>query len=121
MKMNISEAAEKKIQPYLVDGAKLVLDLDDGVGPYSLVGTCTLGTSFRLLVVDQDADLKDYSTKMESNMGDIYIKPYSEEYFTQTNVLNINDQLQTMYVSTNSGILDTNVPVIDERKSALAK
>ncbi|MHC5373214.1 iron-sulfur cluster biosynthesis family protein [Enterococcus sp. LJL120] len=114
MEIKMSPEVEKKLAPYQQD-AKLLLDLDDGVGSFSKFGVCSLDTSFRVLVVAKDSDLKDYPTALTSPIGDLYIKEYTSNYFAEEPVLELNPRFQNLVLKTASGTVDGNVEIIDMR------
>lgn len=51
MELKMSQAVINKLEGYHSNEGALLLDLDDGVGPYSKLGICSLDTSFRFLLV----------------------------------------------------------------------
>ncbi|KRN29006.1 hypothetical protein IV38_GL001220 [Lactobacillus selangorensis] len=115
MKLTVTEAAQAKLQPYLNDQDKLLLNFDDGVGPFSKVGTCALNTSFDILVVD-DVATPDYNVAVSSNIGkDFWIKDYSKIYLDTNMKLDIKQSTNTLALSGDSGILDSNVQIKDMR------
>lgn len=114
MKLNLTEDAAKKLAPYTKE-AKLLLDLDDGVGSFSKFGVCSLDTSFRVLVVAPDSDLKDYPTALETSIGDLYIKDYTKNYFEEDPSLSLNPRFQNLALKSATGTIDNNVEIIDMR------
>ena len=59
------------------------LDFDDGVGPFSKVGVCSLNQAFQLVIVDKTEDIHDYNEKITTELGDVYYKGYSDMYLDQ--------------------------------------
>jgi uncharacterized protein YqkB len=117
MKLTMSEAVTKKLAGYNLEGSALLLDLDDGVGPYSKLGICSLDTSFRFLLVADNPVPAPYSVTLSSEVGPIYIKDYTLTYFDKEPKLSLNDRFQSIMLETESGVVDRNVEVIDLRKS----
>lgn len=115
MNIQITPAAKAKLTPYTAEHAILLLDLDDGVGSFSKFGVCSLDTSFRVLIVQNDSDLKDYSLEMKSEVGPIYIKEYTKDYFTENPQLDLNPRFQNLVLKSETGIIDNNVEIIDFR------
>ncbi|MFD1902077.1 iron-sulfur cluster biosynthesis family protein [Enterococcus termitis] len=115
MYLNISEEAKAKLMPYVESQAVIILDLDDGVGKYSKMGVCSLDTSFRILLLDQSQDRSDFTATIRSELGTIYIKDYSPRYLDKEMTLDIDPRLQVLKLSSSSGILDGNVPIVDLR------
>ncbi|BBE25205.1 iron-sulfur cluster biosynthesis family protein [Latilactobacillus curvatus] len=112
MALKITPAAVAKIKDKMTPGQKILLDLDDGVGPFSNVGYCSLDTSFRLLLVPADADIKDYPDEFESNLGAVYYKDYAAGYFDEHEVLDVNEKNQMLTLSNNSGLIDGHISIV---------
>ncbi|ANK59099.1 MULTISPECIES: iron-sulfur cluster biosynthesis family protein [Loigolactobacillus] len=114
MKLTITDAAKQKLANYLGADKKLILDLDDGVGKYSKLGSCALNLSYRLLVVDQDEAIGDeYGGTIDSTVGPINIKPYSKTYLDENMKLDVNPRLNTLSLSSESEQMDPNVNIVD--------
>lgn len=112
MALKITPAAVAKIKDKMTPGQKILLDLDDGVGPFSNVGYCSLDTNFRLLLVPADADIKDYPDEFESNLGAVYYKDYAAGYFDEHEVLDVNEKNQMLTLSNNSGLIDGHISIV---------
>lgn len=67
MYMKISDELVERLGKY--KDSRILLDLDDGVGMYSKMGSCALNISFRLLILDKDQDYSDYTVNVESPIG----------------------------------------------------
>ncbi|MGX7350836.1 hypothetical protein RU97_GL000451 [Enterococcus canis] len=115
MYLTVTDAAQAKLEPYIEAGAKVVLDLDDGVGAYSKMGVCSLDTSFRILILDKVQESKDYALTLDSNVGEVLIKDYSKMYLDEDMTLDVKDRFNTLYLKSPSGVLDGNVPIVDLR------
>lgn len=115
MEITLSAPVVEKLQPFVAESAKLLLDLDDGVGEFSKFGICSLDTSFRLLVVKEDSNLKDYNLVLKSLVGPIYIKDYTAHYFGEKPILALNPRFSNLVLTNEAGLLDGNVEVIDMR------
>lgn len=115
MYLKITDKAQEKLLRYIEEGAVVILDLDDGVGEYSKVGYCSLDTSFRLLILDKSQSHKDYGESLENNIGDIYIKDYSKRYLDESMTLDFDERLHALQLNGPSGVLDSNVPIVDLR------
>ena len=48
MKLTFTPQAQQRLQKYLQPDSKLILDFDDGVGPFSDAGMCTLDVATAL-------------------------------------------------------------------------
>lgn len=112
MLLKIEPAAMAKLQKQLSTDQKLLLDLDDGVGQFSKVGYCSLDTNFRLLIVPADTDLKDYQAHFDSDLGPIYYKGYTENYFDGHEVLDLNPKNQMLSLKNHGGEVDNRVPIV---------
>ncbi|CAH0419485.1 iron-sulfur cluster biosynthesis family protein [Periweissella ghanensis] len=74
----VGKAAER-LTAFVNDGAKILLDLDDGVGQFATgAASCTMDTAFRLIIVDQAMATPDYQLAISSNIGTIYAKEHSK-------------------------------------------
>ena len=118
MFIQISDKLQEKLRMFIADSATILLDLDDGVGKYSKLGVCSLDTSFRLLIVNKTQDQSDYDLTVESDVGPIKIKGYSDVYLDQEMKLEYDDRLALIKLKGSSGVIDGNVPIIDLRKKA---
>ncbi|MFH5810171.1 iron-sulfur cluster biosynthesis family protein [Companilactobacillus sp. FL22-1] len=113
MKIEITEPAQAKLQKYVDAGKKILLDLDDGFGKFSNEGTCALLTKFRIMVVDTDEDLSDYSTHLESELGTIYFKNSAKEFLDDSMSLKVDPKTQLIIFSNSKEIIDKSVNIID--------
>jgi uncharacterized protein YqkB len=116
MELNMSQAVINKLAGYDANEGSWLLDLDDGVGPYSKLGICSLDTSFRLLLVSDKEIPAPYTVSLSSAVGPIYIKDYTVNYFDQNPKLSLNERFQSIILETESGVVDRNVELIDLRK-----
>ncbi|MDE6375892.1 MAG: iron-sulfur cluster biosynthesis family protein, partial [Ligilactobacillus sp.] len=118
MKLTITDEAAAKLRPFFEDqNALVLLDFDDGVGPFSKVGVCSLNQAFQLVIVDKDEDIHDYNEKITTELGDVYYKGYSDMYLDQVMQLRLNPQNMTLrLVGNSSGELTPVLNVIDLRK-----
>ncbi len=121
MLLKIEPEALQKIQKQLTADQKLLLDLDDGVGELSKVGYCTLDTNFRLLIVPENIELKDYQAHFDSELGPVYYKGYSDTYFDGHEVLSLNPRNQILALKNNGGAVDDRVQIVVLDPAALAK
>jgi uncharacterized protein YqkB len=97
---------------------KLLLDFDDGVGPLSKFGSCSINVHFRLLFVDDDVDTSIYDMEIENNLGiPLTMKGYSEIYFGADSAKMVFEKSYALHVlKTDNEVLDKNVEFIDFRK-----
>ncbi|USS91500.1 iron-sulfur cluster biosynthesis family protein [Fructobacillus americanaquae] len=106
MKLTFTPAATERLQKFLGDDVKMVLDFDDGVGPFSDEANCTLALSFNLLFVNKDADLSEFGAKIDSNLGEIYAKPYSTDQMDEEMTIDVNEKYLRYSLSGRRGELD---------------
>ncbi|KRL98000.1 iron-sulfur cluster biosynthesis family protein [Liquorilactobacillus satsumensis] len=113
MYLKITAAAQAKLKDKIGNGNyKILLDFDDGVGSLSRVGACTLASVFRILLVDPERETHDYNQKIDSDLGPIMIKGYSDMYMDDEMKLDVNEKTQMLRLSgSNSGELTAAVNV----------
>lgn len=113
MKITFTDEAKKRVERYLGPNKKILLDYDDGVGPFSAIGNCSLENGYQLIFVDQDISLPDFDRALESNIGQILIKGESLPQFEDEMEIRFNQHLFTMPLVSRKGILTDNIEVID--------
>ncbi len=113
--LTVTDAALDRIKKYLSPDKKIVLDFDDGVGPFSAIGNCSLDANYRLIFVNKDVDIPDFDEKVSSNIGDIYIKSeaYANVQFENQMELRFDPKHFTMPLVSPTKILTDNVEVVD--------
>lgn len=113
MKIKITNDAKLKLKKYFSKNKKVILDLDDGVGPFSKEGTCALITKFRLLVVDSSSDLSDYPIHLNSDLGTIYFKNSAEAFLDNGVSLDVDPKTQLLIFSNTKETIDKRVNIIE--------
>lgn len=120
MRIELSEEAAEKVLNQKPDGAKLILNLNDGAGKFSdLAGSCSLDLAFDLVFANSNEDLHEYTAEIDSDIGTFYAKPYSLDYLNQDNHLRVSGMGMLVLSGTYSGTISGNVPVKD--KTSIAK
>ncbi len=109
MRLTITDSALKKIQMKVPSNSRLLLSFDDGVGPFSKLGFCSLDTSFDIIAVNQDAQTPDYEAVLPTNHGDWWYKGYSSMYLDGD--MQLTTKNNQLILSGESGVLDGNVDV----------
>lgn len=109
MKLTITDQAAQRLAPYMDEQHKILLSFDDGVGPFSDLGFCSLEVSFDVIVVDADTDVPDYQGVLETNHGNWYYKPYSAPQFDEHMKLDFVNNSLTL--SGDSGMIDNNAEI----------
>ncbi|MBM6753439.1 iron-sulfur cluster biosynthesis family protein [Lactobacillus alvi] len=116
MKLTVTPAAQKRLAKYLDAGSlkRLILDFDDGVGPFSDIGDCSLGVNFKLILLDADKELpKDFDAHFASNLGDVYYKGYTKSQYAEHMKLDFEPNYFTMPLKSDFETLCDNVEVVD--------
>jgi uncharacterized protein YqkB len=113
MQIHFDEGDTEKIQPHLGDDKKLLLTFEDGVGPYSQHAMIHMQVQFSLNVVKASDPATDYDTEIDSNLGPILIKGYSQEDLNAHMNVHFNKTLNTLVLSGDGGDIDTNMGFID--------
>lgn len=113
--LTVTDGALERIKSHIQPGKKIVLDFDDGVGPFSALGNCSLDAHYRLIFVNADADLPDFDEKIQSNIGDIFIKSelYANVQFENQMELRFDRHSFTLPLVSAKGMLTENVEVVD--------
>lgn len=116
MKITIKPAAQEFLAKIIPTNGHVILTTDDDSNKYSSIGaTCELADKFQLIILNQD-DPK-FSTILENNTGyDIRMLP-AEEYLLGVD-LNIDLKNTKLILQDKSGILDSNLSVVDWRNVA---
>ncbi|MCI1287543.1 MAG: iron-sulfur cluster biosynthesis family protein [[Lactobacillus] timonensis] len=114
-RLTVTDAALARIRPHLSPNKKIILDFDDGVGPFSAIGNCSLDANYRLIFVNQNAVLPDFDEKISSNIGDIYIKSelYANVQFEPEMELRFDRRHFTLPLVSPKGTLTENVELVD--------
>jgi uncharacterized protein YqkB len=120
MQITFDEKTETKIKNLLADTdkgpAKILFDFDDGVGPLSKVGSCSINVHFRFVLVDPDMDTEEtYNKVLESSVGDLLYKGYSEDYMNENMSVVVNPTYGNNILKSDEGVLDQNAEIIDFR------
>lgn len=113
MEMTITPAAQQRLARYLAPHKKIILDFDDGVGPFSDLGNCSLDVNFKLIFVDQAMPLPDFTAHFSSNLGEIYYKAYAKSQYAAQMTLDFDPTYFTLPLKSPYGLLSDNVEVVD--------
>ena len=113
MNVTFTDGALQRINRYLSPDKKVLLDYDDGVGPFSAVGNCSLDSGYQLIFVDRDLAVPDYDLQISSNIGPILIKGESRPQFENEMEVRFNRHLFTMPLVSRKGVLTGNPEVVD--------
>ncbi|GAK47833.1 hypothetical protein LOSG293_130220 [Secundilactobacillus oryzae JCM 18671] len=114
IEFKMSADVVERLKRHSADQKNIVLDFDDGVGPYSAVGGCALDGGFKLLLVANEISGDDYEPLLDSPLGQVWVKKYSLGYFENEGpklALNSNGMVQ---FSNNSGLVEANLEIVDD-------
>lgn len=75
MDLTFTEAAKERVARYPSPDKKIILDYDDGVGPFSKLGDCSLAANYKLIFVDKDADLPDFDAPQYTDGMELRFNP----------------------------------------------
>lgn len=118
MQMQITKSAQEQLAQYLNDDQiKILLSFDDGVGPFSSVGMCSLDTAFQLVITKEQLATPDYDQVLKTNVGDVYYKGYSAPYLGDNLKLDFSPNFQNLVLSSEAEIIDSSVNVLDFAKA----
>ena len=114
-KLIVTDKAMERLQHDISPDKRVVLDFDDGVGPFSAIGNCNLDANYRLIFVNKDVDLPDFDERVSSNIGDIYIKSelYANVQFEDQMEIRFDPKHFTMPLVSPTKILTDNVEVVE--------
>lgn len=112
MQLTISETVVEMIHEKMREDTRLVLDFDDGVGPFSKQGICSLNTAFQLVLARPDQITNEFDASLTSNLGTVAIKGYAIEQLDPAMTLT-RDVNYNFVLSGQSGLLDNHLQLID--------
>lgn len=113
MNITFTEGAVNRLKRYDLSNKKMLLDFDDGVGPFSAVGSCSLDGTYRLILVAKDVKTPDYDEKINSNLGDVFIKRHTAVQFDSKMEVRFNPRYFTMPLVSPQRVLTDNLEVLD--------
>ncbi|MBD5806626.1 iron-sulfur cluster biosynthesis family protein [Limosilactobacillus walteri] len=113
MNITFTEGAVNRLKRYDLSNKKMLLDFDDGVGPFSAVGSCSLDGAYRLILVAKDTKTPDYDEKINSNLGDVFIKHHTAVQFDNEMEVRFNPRYFTMPLVSPRRVLTDNLEVLD--------
>ncbi|TLF39660.1 iron-sulfur cluster biosynthesis family protein [Lacticaseibacillus zeae] len=90
MELNISAQAAARLAPLLHADRVLVLDLNDGIGPYSRQYHDTSQAKFSLLILPRRNVPDVFDAHLDSPVGPVLIKSYAAGFFDSKTELTIN-------------------------------
>ncbi|PWG00532.1 iron-sulfur cluster biosynthesis family protein [Levilactobacillus bambusae] len=113
MNLMVADSARKKIAPLLGPHTRVLLSLDDGVGPYSHHGLVALEVDFMLVIIRDDMPFEDYNTPIETNMGTWYAKDYSVRQLGQNMTLSLQPTYNTLQLKADGEMIDDSIGIED--------
>ena len=113
MDLTFTKEAQQRLQKYLGgQNYRMILDFDDGVGPVSKLGNCSLDVNYKLIFVDQDEELPDFNAHFDSNLGPIYYKDFDAPQYDEHMTLDFNPRYFTLPLKSDYRMLTDNVEVM---------
>jgi len=110
MKLSIPQELLEKY-PKIKEAKYLLLDFDDGVGPYSQLGNaCSIGSHFKLVLLDEELP-EVFDKQIDSNVGPVYIKGYSTMYLDQNMRIVRNPSYGNFELRSDNTLLDSNLEI----------
>lgn len=113
MKLTFTPQAQQRLQKYLQPDSKLILDFDDGVGPFSKLGNCSLDANFKLIIVKKDAKLPDFNAQLASNLGQVWYKDYTAPQLDEKMEVRFNQTYFTMPLVSEQRTMTDNLEFLD--------
>ena len=113
MKLTFTPQAQQRLQKYLQPDSKLILDFDDGVGPFSKLGNCSLDANFKLIIVKKDAKLPDFNAQLASNLGPDWYKDYTAPQLDEKMEVRFNPTYFTMPLVSEQRTMTDNLEFLD--------
>lgn len=113
MKLTFTTEAIERLKKYVAKDKQILLDFEDGVVPFSAVGSCSLDGGYRLIFIDKGLNLKDFDTQIDSNLGPVKIKGESRAQFDDQMTIRFNRHLFTLPLVSDRRTLTENVEVVD--------
>lgn len=107
MNLKFSKDALKKVSKYIDSNAKLVLDLDDGVGPFSHE-LLENGLAYCLIILHESKVPDSFTYEIKSELGTIYVANDTEMYLENEMHIIYDTQWDRLKLITNSGVLENN-------------
>ena len=102
----------QRIQNAQKPGYVLVLDFEDGSGPFNQQAlSCSFDVNFSLLVVPVQSVTTAYPLVVTSNLGPVYTKNNTKLYLDSTIVFRQPSHTRTIRMQNDSGMISGNVPL----------
>ena len=90
MELNISAQAAARLAPLLRADRVLILDLNDGIGPYSQRCPDAKQAKFSLLILPRRNVPDVFDAHLDSPVGPVLIKSYAAGFFNSETELTVN-------------------------------
>lgn len=113
MDLTFTDDVKERIARYLSPDKRIILDYDDGVGPFSKVGNCSLAANYKLIFIAKDVVLPDFDAHFPSNLGDVYYKGFDAPQYSAGMELRFNPTYFTMALTSPQGVLTDSVEILD--------
>mgnify|MGYP005798089599 FL=1 len=113
MQLTFFPQAQQRLQKYIKPTSKLILDFDDGVGPFSKLGNCSLDANFKLIIVSQSVNLPDFNAQLTSNLGPVWYKDYTASQLDEKMEVRFNQTYFTMPLVSEQRTMTDNLELLD--------
>ncbi|WDF82120.1 iron-sulfur cluster biosynthesis family protein [Lacticaseibacillus pabuli] len=111
MKLSLCVDAIRKLEAYQAPDTQILIDLDDGVGPYSTL-LMENGLKYRLLVVPADSVPADFNHTLVSEVGPIRFNDATAMYLDNTMSLRFDAKRDAFQLWSNAGLLESDLPIL---------
>jgi uncharacterized protein YqkB len=115
MELFVTDSALTFMKPKLTNNPVILLSYDDGVGPYSPHGLVALQIAFKLVLISEDMPKKDYNVTVHSNIGDLYVKDYSQRFLGDHLTIKLNENYQVLSLTDDGEVIEDNLQIVDYR------
>ena len=90
MELNVSAVAASRLAPMLHADKALILDINDGIGPYSRPSKTSGQAKFNLLILPRTNVPDVYDAHLDSPVGPVLIKSYTRGFFKAETELTVS-------------------------------
>lgn len=111
MKVHFSDDAYKKLESFFTGDKVGIIDLDDGIGPFSSE-LLENGLKYQLIVLDKRRLPDSYNILFSSSLGDIYTNNDTFRYLETNLKISLNLKWDTMALKASSGLLENNLTLL---------
>ncbi|AEV95432.1 iron-sulfur cluster biosynthesis family protein [Pediococcus claussenii] len=111
MKILFSDDAYEKVRPFFTEDTVGIIDLDDGIGPFSNE-LLENGLKYQLIIIKKKQLPDSYNILFGSSLGDFYVNADTFRYLETNLKISLNLKWDTMALKANSGLLENNLTLL---------